>query len=528
MIDMDKKEQILHYHRVDGLSLREIARRTGLNRKTVTRYVREYEAMVQSDSEGGTDLCLASKPKYPVRQAQRKKLTEAVCAEIEYWLAENAKRRQTGMRKQCLKRQDIHRVLLEKGFDISYSSVCKYIQRRKDERSKKPKEVFVKQWYEPGEECEFDWGEVKLRIGGKPVTFTMAVFALCHSEGRWAYLFRHQDNLAFMESHRDFFHDVHGVPRTMVYDNMKVAVILKPDGKRPTETLLRMEAFYGFGHRFCNARAGWEKGHVERSVDYVRGRAFTTRVDFASVHDAQMWLSRICDTINAESGSVATGDKREALRRDMDCMMRFPGDMGCFDLTQCSVDKQSTISVKGCHYSVPDHLAGQDVIVQLFSEKIRVYDNSHKRVAEHERSYSTGSWTFDINHYINTLMRKPGAVKGSVALRQMPKKMQELFRVHFADNGRDFLRLLKFCKEHGHGYDDILDAVKRIRMRGARHINYDQIKVALETVGDTPLVFAESQKTDAFLEIELGSGDVLSQLDGMMQADSSTERRAAI
>ncbi|MBR6439451.1 MAG: hypothetical protein IKS65_09810 [Bacteroidales bacterium] len=35
MIDMDKKEQILHYHRIDGLSLREIARRTGLNRKTV-------------------------------------------------------------------------------------------------------------------------------------------------------------------------------------------------------------------------------------------------------------------------------------------------------------------------------------------------------------------------------------------------------------------------------------------------------------------------------------------------------------
>ena len=68
----------------------------------------------------------------------------------------------------------------------------------------------------------------------------MAVFALCHSEGRWAYLFRHQDNLAFMESHRNFFHDVHGVPHTMVYDNMKVAVILKPDGKHPTETLLRM------------------------------------------------------------------------------------------------------------------------------------------------------------------------------------------------------------------------------------------------------------------------------------------------
>ena len=59
-----------------------------------------------------------------------------------------------------LVKQDIHRVLIEKGFNISYSSVCKYIQRRKAEKSNKPKDVFVKQYYEPGQECEFDWGEV--------------------------------------------------------------------------------------------------------------------------------------------------------------------------------------------------------------------------------------------------------------------------------------------------------------------------------------------------------------------------------
>lgn len=257
------------------------------------------------------DLCLASKPKYPQRKIERTKLTEPVCTEIEYWLAENAKRRQTGMRKQCLKRQDIHRCLIEKGFNVSYSSVCK---------------------------------------------------------------------------------------------------------------------------------------------------------------------------LNMEIGSLATGNKREALRRDLECMLRFPGDFGCFDLLQCSVDKQSTISVRGCHYSVPDLLAGQTVIVKLYSEKIRVYDTRHKKVAEHERSYSAGSWTLDINHYITTLMRKPGALDGSVALRQMPAKMQELFRVHFADN--------------------------------------------------TPLAYAENQKSDVFLEIELGSKDVLSQLDGIMQGSScdttGRERRCAL
>ena len=120
---MDQKEQILHYHRVDGLSLREISRRVGLNRKTVTRYVREYEASIREDPEEGLDICLASKPKYPACNVECTRMTEPVCAEIEYWLQENAKRRQTGMRKQCLKKQDIHRVLIEKGFNISYSSV---------------------------------------------------------------------------------------------------------------------------------------------------------------------------------------------------------------------------------------------------------------------------------------------------------------------------------------------------------------------------------------------------------------------
>lgn len=164
--------------------------------------------------------------------------------------------------------------------------------------------------------------------------------------------------------------------------------------------------------------------------------------------------------------------------------------------------------------------------MQLYSEKIRVYDSAHKKVAEHERSYSSGSWTFDINHYINTLMKKPGALKGSVALRQMPEKKRELFRVHFEDSGKDFLKLLKYCRENSYDYKDILDAVRKIRMRGARHINFDQIKVALEMRDAEPLVFTDNQMTDDFLEIELGSEDVLSQLDSIMQ--SSAERRSRL
>ena len=72
------------------MSQREIARRVGVSRKTVKRYITEYETLAQADPEDGINMCLASEPKYPSRKIERTRLTEPVCAEIEYWLSENA------------------------------------------------------------------------------------------------------------------------------------------------------------------------------------------------------------------------------------------------------------------------------------------------------------------------------------------------------------------------------------------------------------------------------------------------------
>ena len=121
-------------------------------------------------------------------------------------------------------KKDSHNLLLSRGFSVSYPSVCKYITGIDTQKSRKREEAFIRQYYIPGENCEFDWGEVKLRIHGKLQRFFLAVFTFSHSNGRYAYLFRHQNTLAFMESHRNFFRQVKGGPYVMVYDNMRVAV----------------------------------------------------------------------------------------------------------------------------------------------------------------------------------------------------------------------------------------------------------------------------------------------------------------
>jgi hypothetical protein len=81
---------------------------------------------------------------------------------------------------------------------------------------------------------------------------------------------------------------------------MKVAVRDFTGGdKKPTEALLRLGAFYRLGYRFCNARAGWEKGNVERSVELIRRKAFCTRDSFATLRDVQSHLLSVCEKFRA-------------------------------------------------------------------------------------------------------------------------------------------------------------------------------------------------------------------------------------
>lgn len=525
MLTMDQKQQILHHYRVDEDGLREISRKVGVDRKTVRRLIQAFEERLTKDPDLGMEEFLAERPKYKKRDYYPRTLTHEITKEIDKWLKENERRRSMSMRKQCLKRQDIHRQLIEKGMNVSYSSVCKYIARKKSEKTDKTKEAYLRIHREPGAECEFDWGEVKLCIDGRKEVLTMAVFAFPHSKGRRAYLFHRQDTLAFMESHRNFFRQVHGVPYVMVYDNMKVAVVLDEKKKFATEALQRMASFYKFQWRFCNARAGWEKGNVERSVDYVRGRAFTTRIDFATLQEAQQWLDMICDQINSEVGSNATVDKLCEYAEELAALQPYPGEIGCFELAEYKVDKQSTICIKHNHYSVPDHLLGERVIVKLYSEKVVIFDSKHVKVATHERSYGLNQWRLDITHYINTLMKKTAALEHTEALRQMPSKMQNIFHKHFRNNGKDFLQLLKFAKENDYTYDDIIAAADIVSKRGAKRLSSDVLKVALHSqrVVDEP--FRDDQKTDEFLEIEMGSDDILSQLESAMEKGTKLENK---
>lgn len=521
MIKMVDRQQIIHMYRTRGYSKRAIARELDINRKTVSKVIAEYEATLESsDRESSLETLLSCAPRYNSSGRSRRVITGVLKDLIDDCLQKNIQKRSIGLKKQCMLGKDIYEFVLDKGFKVSYSGVCKYIKESNSLKKDQSSEAFVRGYYPPGEACEFDWGEVKLYLGGKLQRLYMGVFTFSHSNGRYAWLFRHQDTLAFMESHRNFFAQVHGVPDVMVYDNMRVAIKeFVGAEKRPTDALLRLSNFYRYHYRFCNIRAGWEKGHVERSVEYVRRKAFCVNLRFNTLEDAQEQLMTTCERMNKEVGSPSTSDKQVSLAADLAALTYCSNEMGCFEWETFKVDKWSTICKKGSHYSVPDTLVGKMVEVKVYSEKLVVVYNKEKQ-AVHERIYGTPGWSVKLEHYLRTLLRKPGAVHGSLALRQMPKQIQELFNRQFGDKPKDFVFLLQYAHDHGFTDQDILMAYQDLKKRGLRSVSADQIKTLMhaltESEPDSNTVQHPQIREEQSTDIEEGAFKILMDLSQIM------------
>lgn len=516
MLKVIDRQTIIHMHRVDGMSQRAIHRETGYSRSVIKKIVDEYERAVSaSGNQDSLEEVMLLKPEYDSSRRHRRRLTDEMAGMIDDCLKKNRTKDAMGMHKQRMLKCDIYNYLRDKGFEISYSTVCNYI--RSVQKPKPSSEAFVRQHYSPGEGVEFDWGEVKLFINGDKVRFFMAVFTFQYSNCRKAYLFRHQNTLAFLESHRNFYRDVKGVPSEMIYDNMRVAIKeFVGTEKLPTEALLRMSCFYGFRYRFCNIRAGWEKGHVERSVEYVRRKAFCLKDHFPSIEAAQDYLTDFCHKMDGVAGSLATINKKETVEADLSALGRLPGNIGCFEMQEFKVDKWSTFCFNNSHYSVPDRFVGQRVKVKVYSEKVVAFSGSEK-IASHERSYKSGDWKIDLMHYLNTMQNKPGSLHSSEALYQAPEEIKSLFSKHFKNNPKEFVSLLVYASDNGFSYKDVIKAYNTVKSTGVKQITKDHITAVMGNKTVTVTITMPAKDCQAE-EIEKNASSSLEGITGVMAA----------
>lgn len=181
MLHMEEKTSIILSHRREGMSILEIARCNGMSRKTVRKYLREFENETgPSPTSGVVDDYLLTKPKYDSSGRVRRVVTEEVRRRIDGFIARNQENAAAGLHKQQMRKLDMWRRLQDEGIRIAYSTVCQYVRALEamPPQTDRPAKAYIRQSYEPGFRCEFDWGVVTLWLGGVRTRLHMAVLPL--------------------------------------------------------------------------------------------------------------------------------------------------------------------------------------------------------------------------------------------------------------------------------------------------------------------------------------------------------------
>jgi uncharacterized protein (DUF1810 family) len=419
-----------------GKTNRETARLTGYDRDTVSKVWNRYCAQKKQLEQPGADVKalqeeMTTAPKYDSSGRVRWRYTEAVDKRLREILeAEETKTRRLGERhKQKLTNKQIHGILEREGYAISRVTINNELARIR----KRLKEVYIRQAYGFGERLEYDFGEVRLDCGNGVRVYHMAVFSSPGGSYRWAYLYTNEKKDVFMDSHVRFFEMMGGAWQEVVYDNMR-NVVRKFIGRNEKELnpeLVSMAMYYGYQINVTNCFKGNEKGHVENSVKVLRNQIFSDRYTFSSIDEARDYLhSRL---LKLNEGSQIEEEKK--------CLLPYKPPLELAVVTENTVNTYSMVCVDTAFYSVPEYLVGKKVTVKKYHEEIRVYA-ANEPVCRHKRIFGNGNMRVDIYHYLDTLRKKPEAVRNSVALKSIPR-LKAIFDTHYALKPKRFIEIFR-------------------------------------------------------------------------------------
>jgi transposase len=400
MSRVEQFERIRRDHRDEGLSIRELARKHRVHRRTVR------EALASA---------VPPARKVPEREAPALGPFKPL---IREWL----KADEVVPRKQRhTARRVWQRLVAEHGADVAESTVRAFVAEVHAERACRVASVAVPQVHGPGEEGEVDFGEFYAVIAGVEMKLVMFCLRLSCSGRGFHVAFAHQAQEAFLEGHVLAFEALGGVPARIRYDNLKAAVIkvLMGRDRLENERFVALRSHYGFDSFYClpGIDGAHEKGGVEGEVGRFRRRHLVPIPKAASLAELNEQMA---------AGDRAD-DERRIGRRAETVGEAFAAEalslLGLADRFDCSVelsakvDAKARVCVRQAHYSAPARLAGRRVSVRLHAAHLEVVADG-KVVARHERSLHKGTETLVLDHYLEVLVRKPGALAGSVALAQ--------------------------------------------------------------------------------------------------------------
>jgi len=414
---------------VEGRSRREAARVFGLSRETVSKMCRF------SAPPGYVRARPAAKPKLGP-------LIGVVEAILEADQTAPVKQRHTAKRI-------FERLRDEHGYGGGYTVVKDHVRRQKT----RGRETFVPLSHPPGH-AQVDFGEAVAVIGGVRQKIHFFCMDLPQSDSGFVKAYPRETTEAFLDGHVSAFDFYGGVPLSILYDNLKIAVAkICGDGKRErTRAFTELVSHYLFQDRFGRPGKGNDKGKVEGLVKFSRSN-FMTPIPVAASYEAlNAMLADRCRKRLSERAGRHTETIGQRLAADLAALRALPA----VALEPCEkrvarVSSTALVRYRGNDYSVPTAHGFQAVLVKGFVDEVLILCDG-VQVARHARSYDQGAFVYDPLHYLALIETKPGALDQAAALQgwDLPPTFQHLRNLLEARMGnrgkREFIQVLRLME----------------------------------------------------------------------------------
>lgn len=397
---------------------------------------------------------------------------------IDSWLRDDLdaprKQRHTAKRifDRLLDEHDAH--------EVSYGMVRDYVATRRREirieAGREPAATFIPQEHLPGREAEVDFGDVAIQLRGELVTCALFSLRLSYSGKAVHRISASAGQEAFFEGHAHAFRVLGGVPVGKIrYDNLKAAVASVIGFSRQRVEADRWTAFrshYGIEAFYCQPgiQGAHEKGGVEGQIGWFRRNHLVPIPEVDSLSE----LNSLVDEWDLADETRRIGSRARTVGEHFvtEQPLLAPLPVEVFETGRWftpRVDRYAQVTVRMNKYSVPARLVGRQARVLLNASDLIIYDGKAE-IARHERLMTKGATRVDLDHYLEVLLRKPGALPGATALEQA-RASGRFTQVHDA-------WWAAACKAHGDA--DGTRALIEVLMLH-RHLPHEQVVAGLAT-----------------------------------------------
>jgi transposase len=299
------------------------------------------------------------------------------------------------------------------------STVREYVREQKRALGLRGRATCVPQSYAWGSEAQVDWYEAVADVEGARQTLQVFGLRSMASGGAFHRAYTHATQQAFLEAHEAAFRYFGGVFHRLRYDNLPLAVkrIVRGREREQTTRFIAFRSHWRFAAEFCTPAEAHEKGGIEGEAGYFRRNHW---VPIPAVPDLAALNAQLLAACGADQHRTIAGRAQPVgALMQLEQPHLLPLAAEGFDLAEVSfprVDGAGCVKVRTNAYSVPVRV-GTQVEARVYPTTVEVW-HAGQRVACHARCYSRQQQVLDLEHYLDVLERKPGALAGATPLAQ--------------------------------------------------------------------------------------------------------------